>query len=161
MVYSVMTGEKIEWSIKMGFNEWLERTAVPWFTSLGLSKWTVTLEVTGRKSGQPRKVTIAIIKVNGQGYFVSVHGGDSDWVRNVRKAGGQAAILSGGRAPVRLVEVPVEERAPILQAYASKGVFGRSAADIARQFGVEPNPTIEQMAPLADRHPVFRIEEPV
>ncbi|MGB7875701.1 MAG: nitroreductase family deazaflavin-dependent oxidoreductase [Anaerolineales bacterium] len=145
----------------MGFINWLERTAVPWFTSLGLSKRAVTLKVLGRKSGQPRKVTIATIKVDGQHYFVSVHGRESDWVRNVRAAGGQAAILSGGRRPVRLVEVPVEERAPILQAYASIGVFGRSAADIARQFGVEPDPTIEQMSAIANQHPVFRIEEPV
>ena len=141
----------------MGFNNWLERTAVPWFTSLGLTKRTITLEVTGRKSGTPRKVTVATQKTGDNRYLVSVHG-ESHWVRNVRAADGQAVILSGSRQPVSLVEVPVEERAPVLLAYVSKGVFGRSAADIAKQFGVESEPTIEQMVSLADRHPVFRIE---
>jgi deazaflavin-dependent oxidoreductase (nitroreductase family) len=141
----------------VGFNDWLEQTAVPWFTSLGFTKRTITLEVTGRKSGTPRKVTVATQKSGDKRYLVSVHG-ESHWVRNVRAADGQAVILSGSRKPVRLVEIPVEERAPVLLAYVSKGVFGRSAADIAKQFGVESEPTIEQMASLADGHPVFRIE---
>jgi deazaflavin-dependent oxidoreductase (nitroreductase family) len=142
---------------KVGFNNWLERTAVPWFTSLGLTKRTITLEVTGRKTGKPRKVTVATQQSGSSRHLVSVHG-ESDWVRNVRAADGLAVILSGGRQTVRLVEIPVEKRAPVLLAYVSKGVFGRSAADIAKQFGVESEPTIEQMASLADRHPVFRIE---
>ena len=141
----------------MGLMEWIERTAVPWFTSLGLTKRTVTLEVPGRKTGKPRKVTVATVQENGRRFLVSVHG-ESNWVRNVRAADGQAVILSGSRMPVRLVELHVEERAPILHAYVSEGVFGRSAADIAGQFGVEPDPTMDQMASLADRHPVFRIE---
>ena len=57
-----------------------------------------------------------------------------------------------------LVEMPIEERAPILHLYVGQGAFGRSAAEIARQFGVEPTASIEQMEPLADRHPVFKIE---
>jgi hypothetical protein len=102
-------------------------------------------------------VTVATQKSGDSQYLVSVHG-ESDWVRNVRAADGQAVILSGSRKKVRLVEIPVEERAPVLLAYVSNGVFGRSAADIAKQFGVESEPNIEQMATLADRHPVFRIE---
>lgn len=141
----------------MNFNEWLERTAVPWFTALGLTRRTVTLEVAGRKTGEPRKVTVATTPVGGERYIVSVHG-ESAWVRNVRAAGGRAVILSGARSPVRLVEIPVEKRAPILQIYVSKGVFGRPASAIAGQFGVEPDASLEQMASLASRHPVFRIE---
>jgi deazaflavin-dependent oxidoreductase (nitroreductase family) len=108
----------------VGFNDWLERTAVPWFTSLGLTKRTITLEVAGRKSGVPRKVTVATQQSGGSRYLVSVHG-ESDWGRNVRAANGQAVILSGSRQPVRLVEIPVEKRAPVLLAYVSNGVFGR------------------------------------
>ena len=141
----------------MSVSAWLERTAVPWFTSLGLTKRTVTLEVVGRKSGKPRKVTVATVRDGASRYVVSVHG-ESQWVQNVRAANGRATILSGRRIPVMLVEMPIEERAPILHLYVGQGAFGRSAAEIARQFGVEPTASIEQMEPLADRHPVFKIE---
>jgi deazaflavin-dependent oxidoreductase (nitroreductase family) len=140
------------------FSTWLERTAVPWFTSLGLTKRTVTLEVAGRKSGKLRKVTVATIKDDAFSYLVSVHG-ESQWVRNVRAAHGRATIHSGRRIPVLLHELSIEDRAPILQDYVSKGAFGRSAVDIARQFGVEPTASIEQMDSLAEHHPVFKIEQ--
>ena len=142
----------------MSVSGWLERTAVPWFTSLGLTKRTVTLEAIGRKSAMPRKVTVATVRDADSRYVVSVHG-ESQWVKNVRAASGRAAILSGGRTPVTLVEIPIEERAPILHLYVGQGAFGRSAAEIAGQFGVEPTASIEQMESLAGRHPVFRIEQ--
>lgn len=143
--------------IQERFSRWFEYNAIPWFTSLGLSKRTITLEVIGRKSGRPRKVTVSTVADERSRYLVSVHG-ESHWVRNVRAAEGRAMILSGGRKPVRLVELPVHERAHILLRYVSQGSFGRSAEEIARQFGVGPNPTLDQMTALADRHPVFRIE---
>jgi hypothetical protein len=99
----------------------------------------------------------ATAQVDGSQYLVSVHG-ESNWVRNVRAANGEASIISGRRMPVRLIEIPLEDRPPVIQAYLSEGSFGRSAADIARQFGVEPEPTISEITPLANRHPVFRIE---
>jgi hypothetical protein len=60
--------------------------------------------------------------------------------------------------PEKLIEIPTEDRPPVLHAYVSSGAFGRSAADIAKQFGVDPDPTVKDMASLASRHPVFRIE---
>ena len=141
----------------VSFFDWLNQNVIPRITALGISKRTATLEVAGRKSGKPRRVAVAMAQVDGSQYLVSVHG-ESNWVRNVRAANGEAAILPGGRMPVRLVEIPIEDRPPVILAYVSEGSFGRSAADIARQFGVEPDPTISEIAPLASRYPVFRIE---
>lgn len=142
----------------MTLADWLEQTAVPWFTSLGLTKRTVTLEVVGRTSGKPRKVTVASVRKGSFRYLVSVHG-ESNWVRNVRAANGWATIISAGRTSIRLIEIPVEERAPILHQYVGQGAFGRSAAEIASQFGVEPDAAIAEIESLASRHPVFRVEE--
>jgi deazaflavin-dependent oxidoreductase (nitroreductase family) len=141
----------------MSFAEWIERTAVPWFTSIGLTKRTITLEVIGRRSGEPRRVTVAIVNDDSSRYLVSVHG-DSNWVRNVRAAEGHAVILSGTRSSIKLVEIPSEARAPILQRYVSQGVFGRSAEEIASQFGVTPDASIPELEEVANRHPVFKIE---
>lgn len=139
------------------FNRWFEYTVVPWYTSLGLTKRTITLEVLGRKSRVPRKVTVSTVKNNGSRYLVSVRG-ESHWVRNVRAANGRATLLSGSREPVRLVEIPVHERAPILLNYVRKGAFGQSSAQMAQVFGLEPDPTLDQVKSLASQHPVFRIK---
>ena len=137
--------------------EWLKRVAIPWFTSLGLTRRTVTLEVVGRTSGKPRRVSLSRTDYDGQQFFVSL-AGESAWVRNVRAAGGKAVILSGGRHPVRLEEVSREERAPIMLAYVQKRAFTHSGAQAARHFfGLGPNPTLAEMQALADRYIVMRI----
>jgi deazaflavin-dependent oxidoreductase (nitroreductase family) len=140
----------------MSFADWIERTAVPWFTSLGLTKRTITLEVLGRKSGAPRRVAVATVSDGSSQYIVSVHG-ESQWVKNVRAAEGRAAILSGRRRLIKLSELPISERASILQLYIGQGVFGRSAKEIAGQFGVKPEASIAELEKIANRHPVFKI----
>jgi hypothetical protein len=57
-------------------------------------------------------------------------------VRNVRVAGGEVELESGGGAePIRVTELPVEERAPVLAAYRSK--VGKA---VASHFEAPPDP---------------------
>ena len=141
----------------MNMVEWVKRVAIPWFTSLGLTQRTVTLEVVGRTSGKPRRVSLSRTDYGGQQFFVSL-AGESAWVRNVRAAGGKAAVLSRGRHPVRLEEVSRAERAPIMLAYVLKRAFTHSGAQASRHFfGLGPNPTPAEMQALADRYIVMRI----
>ena len=137
---------------------WFKYSVIPWYTSLGITKGTITLEVTGRKSGQPIRVSLTTVEHAGVRYLVSLYD-QSQWVRNVRAAGARAAILSCGRTPVRLVEIPVEDRAPILLGYVGQRAFSHSGAESAELFfGLEPDPALEDMEAIADRYPVFRIE---
>lgn len=114
----------------------------------------VTLEVTGRKSGQTVSLPLVMAVVEGQRYLVSMLGQDAQWVLNVRAAGGRAVIRSGRREDVRLVEVPVEQRAPILKAY------------LKRAPGARPHVSVDKDAPLAEfekiagEMPVFRVTTP-
>lgn len=141
----------------MNIFSWLRIKAIPWFTALGLTSGTITLEVAGRKSGKPVRVSLTQVRLGEKRYLVSL-GGDSQWVRNVRAADGQAVLLSRKRTPIRLVEIPVEARAPILLAYVSQRAFTHSGRQSARHFfGLETSPTIEDMQNLADRYPVFQI----
>jgi hypothetical protein len=75
-------------------------------------------------------------------------------VRNVRAAGGAAAIRHRGRRRVRLEEISADQRPPILKAYLDKTWR-------ATQQHIEVNRTapVEEFARIADRHPVFRIIE--
>lgn len=115
------------------------------------SNW-VTLEVVGRKSGRIIALPVVVASVNGKRYLVSMLGEDAQWVQNVRAAHGKAFIRSGGRTAVQLVEVPVDQRAPILKAY------------LKLAQGARPHVPVDKDAPLTDfaaiapSFPVFRID---
>jgi membrane protease YdiL (CAAX protease family) len=73
------------------------------------------------------------------------------WVHNLRAAGGRAALRSAGVEQIRLDDVPVERRAPILKEY------------LRRAPGARPHVPVDKDAPLAAFEriapslPVFRI----
>ena len=71
------------------------------------SNYLVTLEVTGRKSGRTISLPVLMAIVDGQRYLVSMLGENVNWVQNVRAAGGRAALRSGGREEVQLVNEPL------------------------------------------------------
>jgi deazaflavin-dependent oxidoreductase (nitroreductase family) len=115
------------------------------------SNFMETLEVTGRKSGLTHSLPVVIAIIGGERYLVSMLGEDVQWVKNVRAAGGRAALVSGRREEVQLEEVPADERAPILKAY------------LKRAPGARPHMPIDKDAPLAEfeklapAFPVFRV----
>jgi deazaflavin-dependent oxidoreductase (nitroreductase family) len=132
----------------------LNRT-MGWLASLGLTPSdTVTLEVKGRRTGAVRSAVVTWVEHEGTRYLVSPRG-ESEWVRNVRAAGGEAAIRRRGRRSVRLEEVPAEQRAPIIKAY-----LGKTAMATKQHFGVDPKADVAEFGVIAGRHPVFRIVEP-
>ena len=65
-------------------------------------------------------------------------GNQCNWVRNVRAAGGVATIRHGRARACHLVEVPVEERGPILKRYLQKVP------------GARPHVPVDRNAPLAE-----------
>jgi deazaflavin-dependent oxidoreductase (nitroreductase family) len=139
------------------FINWLNTKVAPRFTSLGLTSGSVTLEVIGRRSGRPIRLSVTRVRREGRAYLVGLSG-ESHWVRNVRAAGGAATIIAGRRRPVRLVEIPIDQRAPILLGYVNQRAFTHSGAQSARHFfGLSSPPTLEGMAALAERYPVFEI----
>jgi deazaflavin-dependent oxidoreductase (nitroreductase family) len=120
----------------------------------GLWNRAATLEVRGRKSGRLISFPVAITRHGGERYLVAMLGEQTNWVRNARADGGRAVLRQGRRRPIRLEDVPVEQRALILRRYL----------DIAP--GARPHFPITRGAPLEDfegiaaRYPVFRITYP-
>ena len=112
---------------------------------------TVMLQVKGRRSGQTRSNAVTWAEHDGQRYLVAPRG-TTEWVRNVRAAGGQAAIRRRKSEEVRLEEVPVERRAPIIKTYLKK-----TALVTKREFGLDPDAPLEEFEKIAADHPVFRI----
>ena len=119
----------------MGLASWLNRRVAPLITALGVTPRSVTLEVRGRRSGKPIRLSVSPSDLDGRKYLVSL-AGEQPWVKNLRAADGEAFIILKRRA------------------------FTRSAKQAARlYFGLE-TPTLRDMQGLAARFPVFRIEEP-
>jgi deazaflavin-dependent oxidoreductase (nitroreductase family) len=141
------------------FIRWIKYTVIPWYTGLGLTQGTITLEVRGRRTGKPTRVSLTSVRQGGERYLVSLYD-RSQWVKNVRASGGQAVMISGRRQPIRLVEVPLEERASILLGYTRQRALSHSGEASARLFfGLGPNPTLEDMQAIAENYVVFRIEK--
>ena len=120
--------------------------------ALGLfPNYLVSFEVVGRRSGRVFRLPMVMAIVEGQRYLVSMLGENVDWVRNVRAAGGRAVLRHGRREKVRLEEVPVEMRAPVLKAY------------LRRAPGARPHVPVHKDAPLSEferiaaQIPVFRV----
>jgi deazaflavin-dependent oxidoreductase (nitroreductase family) len=81
------------------------------------------LSVPGRKSGKLRTTPVLPLKVAGELYVIAGLEG-ADWVKNVRIAGW--GILERGREQesVNLVELPLQERAPVLREFPNRVLHG-------------------------------------
>ena len=122
------------------------------FKLVGLGNYPMyLLTVRGRKSGQPRTVSIAIIERNGKRYLGAPFG-EVDWVRNLRAAG--EAILTRGRRSetVNTIELSPREAALVLREEIKGG------NPFARYFGVTVESSLEDFERAAVRHPVFLLE---
>lgn len=147
-------------SLRLFYREWrptrlgkLVNGALAWWSGLGLTpRVLLTLQVRGRRSGLLRTHVLVVARHGGQRYLVSMLGDGSDWVRNVRAAGGEAFIKRGRSRRVKLTEVPAEERGPILKAYCQVATSGR------RHFPVRHDAPPSEFTAVATDYPVFRID---
>ena len=146
------------------YRRWLYRGARPnWFARLqnrataiafasGISATRAgTLEVPGRRSGRTASFPVVVADYEGERYLVAMLGERTNWVRNVRAAGGRAVLRHGRREEVRLEEVPPAERPPILRRYLAVAPGARA------HFPVDRHAPLEEFEPLASRFPVFRV----
>lgn len=128
---------------------------------LGLAPTDVaTLEVLRRVSGKTQRIPVVVTPYHGDDYLVSL-AGESQWVKNVRAAGGHAVLKRGRRRETTLVEVDVSERAPIIAEYLARGrerSGEKAAPDQARfYFGLEPDASRDDIETIAMHYPVFKV----
>ena len=123
------------------------------FHSLGISpNYLITLEVVGRKSGKMISFPLVMTVMNGERYLVAMLGEETNWVKNVRAAGGRATLRHGITEQVRLEEVDVSQRAPILKAYLQIAPGARP------HMAISKDAPISEFEKVAVQHPVFRVE---
>ena len=120
---------------------------------LGVSIGTMhILSIPGRKTGKMRSTPVSVLRVNGQRYILT--GLETGWVKNARAAGW--GLLSYGRRQERvaLLELPVEERSPILREFPAQVPGGVQFFERLLDLPSDP----EAFAQAAPRCPVFRLE---
>ena len=122
-------------------------------TRMGISIYgSRVLAVRGRKSGEWRTTPVNPLNLDGERYLVAPRG-NTQWVRNMRVAGGGELRVGRRVETFTATEVPIEERPRILRAYLKKWKF-----EVGAFFkGVGPDSTEDKLLAIAPDHPVFRI----
>ena len=143
--------QKPGWFTRNVFNR-----AVALATRLGLSVWgSRILRVKGRKTGEWRSTPVNLLTIDHTRYLVSPRG-ETQWVKNMRAAGGGELVLGRRAEPFTAEEVPDAEKVDILRAY-----LRRWKAEVGVFFGgVGPDSPDEDLQRIAPEHPVFRIKDP-
>jgi deazaflavin-dependent oxidoreductase (nitroreductase family) len=129
--------------------------SVAGLTRTGISVWgSRVLEVRGRVSGEPRRVPVNLLELDGRRYLVSARG-QGEWVRNVRAADGELTLVRGRRREeLRAVELADADKPTVLRAY-----LRRWKAEVGVFFdGVDANSSDAELAAIAWKHPVFALE---
>jgi deazaflavin-dependent oxidoreductase (nitroreductase family) len=102
------------------------------------------LSVRGRRSGRWHTVPVAVLEHAGERYLISYRGA-SDWALNLDAARCGRLAQRGRVEEITVEDVPVEERAPLLEIYTAR--FGRMPT---------VRPVLRALPDPAD-HPTFRI----
>jgi deazaflavin-dependent oxidoreductase (nitroreductase family) len=122
-------------------------------TRLGISVYgSRVLEVRGRTSGQWRTTPVNLLRFEGSDYLVAPRG-HTQWVKNLR-ASGEGRLRVGRRIqPFTAVELPDEDKPPLLRAYLKKWKF-----EVGVFFGgVGPDSSEDEVRRIAPDHPVFKL----
>jgi deazaflavin-dependent oxidoreductase (nitroreductase family) len=129
--------------------------SVAWLTRRGISVYgSRILCVRGRKTGEVRSQPVNPLPYAGERYLVAPRG-TTQWVRNIRAAGGEAELRIGRKVePIRATEIADDDKPELLRAYLRKWAFE------SKVFfdGLTAKSTDEDLRAAAPGFPVFRVE---
>ncbi|MFJ8199477.1 nitroreductase family deazaflavin-dependent oxidoreductase [Streptomyces sp. NPDC096152] len=128
-------------------------SVIGWLARHGLSlAGSAELSVRGRKSGEMQRIPVNPHTYEGAQYLVSARG-HSQWVRNMRAAGGGELRVGRKVRAFTAMELPDAEKLPVLRTYLDR--WGWQVNDYFR--GVTAASSDEEILAAAPDHPVFRI----
>lgn len=128
-------------------------SVIGWLARHGISiLGTAELSVRGRKSGKMQRVPVNPHTYEGVQYLVSARG-HSQWVRNMRAAGGGELSVGRKVRAFTAVEIDNAEKLHVLRTYLDQWGW-----EVNQYFnGVTAKSTDEELLAAAPDHPVFRI----
>jgi deazaflavin-dependent oxidoreductase (nitroreductase family) len=140
--------------VEAGRGAELFNTVVAWLTARGLSLFgSRVLAVRGRRSGEWRTVPVNLLTHEGARYLVAPRG-HTQWVRNLRAAGGAGELRLGRRTEAFVAdELADADKPEILRAYLRRWKF-----EVGVFFdGVDHTASDETLLAIAPGYPVFRL----
>lgn len=140
--------------VEAGRGAELFNTVVAWLTARGLSLFgSRVLAVRGRRSGEWRTVPVNLLTHEGARYLVAPRG-HTQWVRNLRAAGGRGELRLGRRTEAFVAdELADADKPEILRAYLRRWKF-----EVGVFFdGVDHTASDETLLGIAPGYPVFRL----
>ncbi|MCU1485127.1 MAG: hypothetical protein JWN67_1873 [Actinomycetia bacterium] len=123
-------------------------------TRAGLSvRGSHVLAVRGRKSGEWRTVPVNPLDLDGHRYLVAPRG-HTEWVRNIRVAGGGELRLGRKVTPIGVTELADADKPDVIREYVQRwksevGVFFE---------GIDETSSDEELLAVAPGFPVFLIQ---
>jgi deazaflavin-dependent oxidoreductase (nitroreductase family) len=129
--------------------------SVEGLTRHGISIWgSRVLAVRGRTSGEWRTTPVNPLTYEGKRYLVAPRG-HTQWVRNMRVAGGGELRVGRRVENFTATELPDEQKPDVLRAYLKRWKF-----EVGMFFdGVGPDAPDEKLLAIAPGYPVFVITE--
>ncbi|MEV4945640.1 nitroreductase family deazaflavin-dependent oxidoreductase [Streptomyces sp. NPDC053755] len=126
---------------------------VGWLARHGISLLgSAELSVRGRKSGRMQRIPVNPHTFEGARYLVSARG-HSQWVRNMRAAGGGELRVGRRVRAFTATEIADREKLPILRTYLERWGW-----EVNQYFqGVTAASSDAEILAAAPDHPVFRI----
>jgi deazaflavin-dependent oxidoreductase (nitroreductase family) len=140
--------------VRTGRGTELFNAVVRWLTARGVSIWgSRVLAVRGRSSGEWRTVPVNLLGHEGARYLVAPRG-HTQWVRNLRAAGGTGELRLGRRTEAFVAdELADADKPEILRAYLRRWKF-----EVGVFFeGVDHTASDETLLAIAPGYPVFRL----
>ncbi|HTS99127.1 MAG TPA: nitroreductase family deazaflavin-dependent oxidoreductase [Streptosporangiaceae bacterium] len=127
--------------------------SVATLTRYGISiKGSRVLSVRGRKSGEWRSTPVNPLTYEGHRYLVSPRG-QTQWVRNMRAAGGGRLRVGRREESFTATELPDERKPELLREYLRRWKF-----EVGMFFeGVGPDAPDAKLLEIAPGYPVFEI----
>lgn len=113
------------------------------------------LAVRGRTSGEWRTTTVNVMTMADGGRYLVAPRGHTQWVRNIRVAGGGELRLGRKVEPFTCAEVADADKVPVLRHYLERWGW-----EVGQFFeGITKNSTDAELAAIAPGFPVFQINQ--
>src|SRR5262245_11811843 len=142
------TYKKPDW-----FTHNVSNRLMKWLNRLGIRPaGAQTLAVRGRKSGQMRTNPVNPFELDGRTYLFAPRG-NTEWVRNLRAAGGEGELRSGRKTRrFHAREVADADKLPLIRLYMDKWAW-----EVKSFLEIDPKAPDEEIRRIAPNHPVFEI----
>jgi deazaflavin-dependent oxidoreductase (nitroreductase family) len=129
-------------------------TLVARLTRMGVSVYgSRVLAVRGRSSGEWRTTPVNPLTLDGARYLVAPRG-NTQWVRNMRAAGGGELRIGRRVEPFTVTEVSDDDKPAILRAYLKRWKF-----EVGVFFdGVDAKAPAAKLREIAPGYPIFRVQ---